>query len=346
MIPKLSRLGFLKTPSPGEPFKVECTSMKWLRRNTGWIAGAVVGGFIFWGIGTAVTLNATRVQSAGEIFGRKISLQEYSQAVAAVTRQAILTHGEKFRQEVSSDDLETQAWERILLLKEAKNRHVRANDPEVVEALQKSTLFQKNGQFDRGTYEIIIRYTLGSTARTFEEDVRQSLTLGKLIDKVFEKIAVTPEELKREFKKQGESIQISFLTLPDEKTAQEIAQVTRDNPKELDRIARVWKLKLKISDFFKRTSQIPGLGNGSSFEPAFALEPGQITGPLYTPQGWGVVRLEKKEPPKEKDFEGAKAGIEKGLLNGKKLTAYLTWYQDLRKRAAPKRYPLPSTARP
>lgn len=318
--------------------------MKWLRRHTGWIAGLVVAGFLFWGIGTAVSLNATRAQSAGEIFGRAVSLQEYSQAVAAVTRQALLNHGENFRQKVSPADLEEQAWERILLLREAKNERLQVSDQEVVETLRKSPIFQRNGLFDRALYEAIVRYTLGSTSRAFEEEIRQSLVIGKLIDKAFEKISVTPEELKAAFQKQETSIQISFLTLPDEKTAREIAEVTRQNPKELERISKGWKLKLNRSDFFKRSSQIPELGSGSLFEAAFTLEPGQVTGPLSTPRGWQVVRLEKKELPQETDFENAKTDLEKKILNGKKLQAYMSWYQQLRRRSAPKRRPLPSAA--
>lgn len=317
--------------------------MKWLRRYTGWIAGVVVGGFIFWGIGTAVSLNAARPQSVGVMFGRKVTIGEYVEALGAVTRQALLTHGEQFRQKTSQQDLEEQAWERLLLLKEAKKQKIRVSDAAVVETIQKSPLFQRNGQFDRGIYERIVRHPLGTNPRAFEEDIRRSLTIGKLVDKVFEKAVVTPEELKREFEKQGESIQVSFLALPDEKTAREIAEVTRQNPKDLERIAKMWKLKLKTSDFFKRTSSIPDIGGGSLFEAAFALEPGQVTGPISTSSGWLVVRLEKKEPPKEEDFEAAKAGLEKGLLNGKRFQSYLTWYQELRNRAAPKRNLLSSS---
>lgn len=317
--------------------------MKWIRRYMGWIAGVVVGGFIFWGIGTAVSLNAARPQSVGVMFGRKVSIAEYAEALGAVTRQAMLTQGEQFREKTSPSDLEEQAWERLLFLKEAKQKGIRVSDSEVIETLQKSPLFQRNGQLDRGLYETIVRYTLGTTPRNFEEEIRQSLMIGKRIDQVFGKLTVSPQELKEEFEKEASSIQISFLSLPDERTAREIAEVTRQDPNDLERIAKAWKLKLKTSDFFKRGSPLQDLGGRSLFEAVFPLEPGQVTGPISTSSGWLVVRLEKKEPPKEKDFEAAQADLEKRLLNGKRLQAYLTWYQELRNRAAPKREALPSS---
>ena len=309
-------------------------TMKWIRKRVAWVAGAAIGGFILWLIGTVVSLQATRAENAGKIFGHKVSFQTYQQALEAVTHQAILRYGEKAHQEAPQEELAHQAWERLILLSEAKRVGILVTDKEIVEELKKWPIFELKGQFDRAGYQTIVQYTLGTTPRVFEEEVREGLMIKKLFQKSIPEPHISEEELHTRFLQKETSIRVSTLILPDESLAREIAEAARQQPDQMSQAASQLGFKVILSDFFKEDTALPELGRaGLIFEPLFSLEPGQVTGPLPSSKGWIVSKLETKQPPDEKKFAEAKESLEKELIYRKRLEAYFNWYQDLLKRA-------------
>ncbi len=84
--------------------------MKWMRNATGWIAGGTVGIMVLWLVGTAVSTRVAMADSAGFLFGKKVRWEEFGHALDAVTHQALLSHGEKYRQDVTPSELEDRAW--------------------------------------------------------------------------------------------------------------------------------------------------------------------------------------------------------------------------------------------
>ena len=317
--------------------------MKWMRRQIGWIAGAAIGGFILWLAGTVVSLQATRAETAGFLFGRRVSFQTYQRALEAAHHQAILTHGDKARQEVSREELGHQAWERLMLLKEANRLGIQIPDREIVEELQRWPIFQRDGQFDRAGYQAIVQYVLGTTPRVFEEEIRENLALKKLIEKALPEPKIPEADAHKQFLLKETSIQVSTLTVSNHSLAQEIADAARERPEQLVQAAKQLDLKVVKSAFFKGDSNLPELGKGwVTFEPLFGLEPGQVApAPISSSKGWLVAKLEGKYPPDERIFPELKESIEKEMANRKQFENYFKWYQDLRKRADLKNLSLP-----
>ncbi len=315
--------------------------MKWLRKRMVWIAAAVVGGFLLWLVGTAVSLQSMSRQGAGLLFGRKVSLTDFSKALQAVTHEAILTHGDRYRASVPQEDLERRAWERLLLLAEAKRLRIRVSDKEVVEELRRAPLFLEEGAFDRRSYETILRYSLGITPRIFEEEIRESLAISKLVQQGVEEQKVTDEEALGLFRKREESIRISFLRLPHENLAREVAECARGNPALITKVAKQLGLEVMASDFFKATSEVPSLGiAGAALSPVFQLNPAEVAGrPFKGSQEWLVVRLEEKRPADESGFPAQKEKLKEELLAQKRFRAYFTWYSGLVQRANLKKQP-------
>ena len=308
--------------------------MKWIRRRVGWIAGAAIGGFLLWLVGTVVSLRVTQAEAAGLLFGRKVPLSTYHQALEAAGHWAVLTYGDKARKEVPEEELARQAWERLILLTEAKRLKVRVSDKEVVEEIRRQSLFQRDGQFDRAGYQVIIQYSLGTTPRIFEEEFREQMTIKKLLRQVIPDPVVTEEELHKHFLQRETPIRVSTLTLSSEPLAREIAQAARQRPDQLSHAARQLGLKVISSDFFKADALLPDIGRaGIIFEPLFTMEPGQVTGPLISPKGWIVAKLEAKQPPDEKKFGELKDGLRKELTARKRMESTFAWYQNLLKRA-------------
>ena len=313
--------------------------MHWIRKQIFWLAGLVVGGFLLWQIATAVTLRATQTVSAGMLFGRGVPAQEFLKSQQAAVHQAILRYGEQYRKSVSEEDLNQNAWERLIFLTEAKRKGLRASDREVIEEIQRSPIFQdRQGRFDQAGYQGIMQYGLGTTARTFEEEIREELTIRKLIDQVIGNPSASEQEILTEFRKKEESIQADLLLLPVEPIAREIAEACRQSPDQLEGICKQLDLKLKTPDFFKRSTSLTDLGaTGALFSSLFEAQPGESAGPFKTPKGWIVARLKAKKPADEKQLASQKEAIQKEVQSRKKLQSYLTWYEELLKRANPKR---------
>ncbi len=305
--------------------------MNWIRKNLYWIAGTVVGGMILWLIPSAVTIQSVQGESAGTLFGRPVSETDYLKSLQAVTHQAILTHGDRFRQNVSLEELEGQAWERLLFVQEARRKGIRAGDREVVQELQEMPLFRNSdGRFDERGYQVVMQYTLGTTPRVFEEETRENLLIQKMIRQVIGSPAAAEEEIRKRFQEREGAIQVEYALFPNADQAREVADACRARPEQLKKTAS--------TGYFKREERVSGLESSRAvFSQMTELEAGEVAGPFKTGTGWAVVRLKGRKPPEEKDFAAARPTLEKEIIAQKRLRNYLAWYQELLKRAQPKK---------
>ena len=311
--------------------------MKWFRKRIGWIAGLTVGGVFLWLV-AAVSLKATESTSAGTLFGRKVSPADLLRATKTATHMALLRYG----RELPPEELEEAAWERLALMTEARSKGIRISDEEVIGSLRTQAIFQTGGSFDRRAYEWMIRHTLKSEPRTFEEEIREELAIRRLMEKAIQTPPVTEEEVKEAFQEKDEAIQVTYLLIPDRGAAQEVADAAKQNPAFLAQTADHWKLDLITTPFFHRGGSLPGFGTAAfTFGPVFSLGIGEIADPLPSQKGWLVAKLEAKQPPDERKLVELRESLEKEVESQKHMMASLTWYQDLMKRADIKRESLP-----
>lgn len=321
--------------------------MKWIRKHVVWIAATAVAGCLLWLVGTVVSLQTRGTPTAGQLFGKKVPLTDYLKARRAVEHQAILTHGDQYRQNVSRQQLESQTWERLMLLAEGKRLKIRIPDQAVVQFLQAQPLFQtEGGQFDSKGYETVVRYSLGISPRQFEEEIRDTLKIRALLQAAVKTPAPTESELRQAYRRHGEKIRVRFLILPQEGLAREVAHASAQDPSQMDRVAQQLDRTPVTTNPFQRQEQTPLLPLRPADRMAlFEMEPGQVRGPLSSADGgWLVVHLLEKIPPAEEDFEAMKPLIERQLADQGRMRAYLSWYQDLLRRANPQRSSLEAAA--
>lgn len=322
--------------------------MKWLRKRLAWIAGVAVGGMVLWLIFSATTLQHAQEKAAGTLFGKPVPAAEYRRALEAVLHDAILRFGDRYRQEVKEDAMQRQAWERLMLLKEANRLGIRVSDREVIDEIQK--VFQtKDGRFDQPGYETVIRYSLGTTPRVYEEETRGDLAIRKLFDRSLGEPTVSESDVREEFRKREEKVRVEYWIFPRYALAVEVADGARQDPSQLEKAARQLDLKKTTTDFFKQSESVPNWGPASPlFDAVFKLQPGESSSAVPTPatdpasgqpraaaEGWAVVRLKERQSPDDSKLAAEKEKLEKQLINQKKMNAYFTWYQDLLKRANP-----------
>lgn len=303
--------------------------MNWIRKRIYWIAGILVGGMILWLITSAVTIQSIQSKPAGILFGRPVSEADYLQSLRAVTHQAILTHGDRLRQSVTEKELESQAWERLSFVQEAKRKGIRTTDREVIQEIQKIPLFHNNsGQFDPQSYNVVMQYTLGTTPRLFEEEVRENLLIQKMIQQVIGEPAASEEEIRKRFQEREGAIQVEFALFPDVQAAREVADACRARPDQLKNTV--------TTPYFKRMERVKKLESSTAiFGQMTELQPGEVAGPFKTGTGWAVVRLKGRNSPEEQDFQAARSTLEKEIIAQKRFRNYLAWYQELTQRAAP-----------
>lgn len=182
------------------------------------LAVLILPAFILWGSGSMVRSKQESAY-AGKIFGRNISFLEYHDAAEAVRNQMILQFGDAYSEVQKSLDMEALAWDRLILLAEAKKRRIGAGDREIIEAIQKYPLFQRKAKFDERLYLEMLQYVFRAQPRLFEEQIRQNLILSKLYQKLTQGITLTDQEITEEYRKLNEQVSVYYLAaLPSEFT--------------------------------------------------------------------------------------------------------------------------------
>jgi len=174
------------------------------------LAILIVPAFVLWGSGSLIR---TKEKSAyeGKIFGRKISALEFSDALEAVRNLAIIQYGDNFSQIQKQLNLEAQAWERLILLAEAKRRKIGVSDKELALFLESYPFFQRNGKFDQRIYSDMLQFVFHTQPRIFEEQIRQNLMVAKLYRQVSENVKLSEQEIKDEYRKINEQANLDFI---------------------------------------------------------------------------------------------------------------------------------------
>jgi hypothetical protein len=158
------------------------------------LAFIIIPAFVLWGAG------GLREQGkyAGIVFGKRIAFDEYRDSYNAVRSLALLTHGSDFRKMRDTLRLEETAWDRLILVKEAERKRIKVADEEVIARIAALPLFQtKEGFFNQKNYAMILNNILRTTPRRFEEEMRESLMIERLMAGIFRN---TPEPTEPEIK--------------------------------------------------------------------------------------------------------------------------------------------------
>ena len=178
-----------------------------------WIGLAIIiiPAFTLWGF-TEGLRSRQETAPVGRIFGKNVSSLEFKKSLAAAKTAAIMQFGDQFPEVEKYLNLEAQAWERLILLQEAKRRKLSISDQEVVESIQKTPYFQNKSIFDNKTYAGILRYAFRLQPRTFEEQMRQNLILAKLYNQITDGVKIIEDsQIRQEWVKTNEELSIYYI---------------------------------------------------------------------------------------------------------------------------------------
>jgi len=155
------------------------------------------------------------LNSAGKIYGRSISLRDFERAYLDSRDQALILYGDQLSKLGNRLDLENEAWDRLILLREAKKRRINVSDKELVAFIATLPFFQREGRFDRYLYEEIVRNpgAFGRKPHDFEEGMRGRLMIKKMLDGVTGPMIITDDEVKQEYAKRNEKIKLDYVII-------------------------------------------------------------------------------------------------------------------------------------
>jgi len=177
-----------------------------------WIGLAIIiiPAFAFWGFGGSGR-DGEESAVAGKIFGKTVSSLEFREAQTAVKTLALMQFGDKLPEIEKYLNFEGQAWERLILLHEAKRRRISVNDKEVIETIQSAPYFQDQDGFSNKIYQEILRYNLRLQPRAFEEQTRQNLILAKLYKQITQNLKLNDDQIRQEYLKANQELNIDYI---------------------------------------------------------------------------------------------------------------------------------------
>ena len=162
--------------------------------------------------------------AAGKIFGKKVQASEYQKAYNGARTQLMMRYGEQARDQKFETVIEEAAWNRLVLLYEAKKERIKVGDKEVVDLVKGIDVFNdRNGRFSKRQYEEILRESFNMTPNDFESQVRENLTIQKLIDIHSQDAKLTDEDVLKEYKYLNEKAKADYILF---KIADYLPQVT------------------------------------------------------------------------------------------------------------------------
>jgi peptidyl-prolyl cis-trans isomerase D len=174
------------------------------------LALIIIPAFALWGFGGAFRTREEKMP-AGKISGRDISNLELKDSLSAVTTTALMQYGDKLPEIQKFLNLEAQAWQRLILLEEAKKRSIKASDQEVIKTIAEVPYFKYKDSFDKRTYEQTLQYVFRLKPREFEEQVRQGIILNKLYKQTTDSLTIDDNDVRKNYEKKNQEISVYYV---------------------------------------------------------------------------------------------------------------------------------------
>jgi len=161
---------------------------------------------VIWGsAGIMSRLVSRPAETAGKIFGRKVSLEEFE---SNATRWMAWLGPERAQREI--------VWERLILLDEARRAGLKVSDEEVRRGIEAIIMRGRSDvPFDETTYQFFLQIH-NLRPEDFEETVREARLIQKLRRTVTDAAIVTESQLLDRFKKENEKIKAKYIILPSQ----------------------------------------------------------------------------------------------------------------------------------
>ena len=177
----------------------------WFRRNQKKLLFVlVIFLMVIWGIGPAIDYLVPK-PSIGNIFGEKISQEEFNDTVIRWTRVF-------FRD--SKEQVSREVWQQMALVHLSEKMGVYVTNEELAQEIQRLFPFGQQMFSDREGYQRMLGSIFRMTEYQFEKTIREFLLAQKLRFLLKDSIKITREEAFQRFSKENEKVKIKYAALP------------------------------------------------------------------------------------------------------------------------------------
>ncbi len=314
----------------------------------------IIVSFVFWGIGQSSKESHNEV-SPGIIFGKKVTPDEYRQAIQETKAQFLLQFGDNLPAIEKFLNTRAIAWERLILLAEAKKRRINVSDNDVRKAISENPVFARKGAFDPGYYESVVRYGLHMQPRAFEEQMRHNLMLSQLNEQVTASASVSDQEVAEAYKKENEQISVSYIAAKPADFKAKVAvedqelklyfeqhaadfkkqasykleyvaftgehqvvgfNALREQKGSFDKAVADTNSQLKETEWFFLDDPIPGIGWVKEVSEILPrMKKGDILPPVMVDKNYYVMRIKETKEPFVPSFEDIKDKVNETVVS-------------------------------
>lgn len=199
-----------------------------LRRRTSWLIAAIlILPFILFFHASGRAPAKGPGGTAGVIFGREIPWETFQTHRVWTQRQWENRFGDV--PETLAPLLTQSTWDRLILLEEAKRRHLRVDDAELAARIAQIPAFQQDGRFLPERYKLYLR-AINISASAFEQLLREDLLVEQLVNSVKNSATVSDQEVREAYEKKHERLTaLLFWFDPASFTEQAAAMATEAN---------------------------------------------------------------------------------------------------------------------
>ena len=346
--------------------------IKLLRNQKHWFIGiALAVSATFIATGVIMNNDSKSPSTLASLDGQSISLSQYRASYNAISHQAMWVYGDKLPEMRKRIDFKGEAWDRLLLLHEAKKQNIKTSDQEVVEWIVKQSIFSPKGQFDKHLYKLYVSQYFGSNSREFEEEIRGLLTIQKIADSVRSKVQLSDEELKKLYDGENGERNLSYGHLPwesqakdvkiDDKEVEQIYPIVKDKltdpervklsylfvPKEkeeelkalfsekgnLQELSKKYNLPLKETTYFSKNEAVPDIGLSKEvLSLSFSLALHQESDWVRLDQGAYKISIADKKAEHALSLEEARDSIKRILSKQKAIQLTVEKLKEIKKK--------------
>lgn len=305
--------------------------LNFFRSHTKTVAWIVVLSFLLWGAFSVTASLGKEGRFAGEVFGKTVSFQEFSQYYRG---SQIFSFGQDLPDD--PDVLRQVTWQNLIYAREARRKNYKVSDDEVHEELMRLMANQGLAQADSSAYQGWVRSVLKMEPHQFENQLREVIRVQKMLKEVSRISMEAPNDTEIENFNLLENSRIALqaAAFPTVKDAEDFLKKVR-NPASWD--AETAKIPDQVMSLPE--ASLAETVQGLRMDSAMALElqklpAGGISEPI--PLGGKIVIFrvtDKKEVPNRPLTPSEKEALAEKVRDKKKQLYFMSWHLNLMKQA-------------
>lgn len=196
-----------------------------MRRRVSWlIASILILPFIFFFHATGRAPARGPGGTAGVIFGKAVDWDTFQDERRGLQRQFESQFAGQSGElgETLQPMFTEAAWDRLILLEEARRTRLEADDEEVAAFIRQLPEFQEEGRFSADRYHRLLQLS-GTTPQAFEARIHRHLLVDKLVSSIRNAVTVSDEEVRAAYRAAHEARTASLVLFDPAAAADEVA---------------------------------------------------------------------------------------------------------------------------